>query len=199
MVAALLLYVKKGEELDSFDDSIRESQEEKRRGADKAAELLGQVKSTLRLEPTSPKQGITASAKTSSTLNAAVAVESTVHDTSIEATEVEAAEVEIVEVESDGRKRKRSIQPPSAERTIVEVTGKDGKDFIGCRVAKFFDVDLYFGTVSRFMPSEYVEEKVDIWAIEYDDGDKEDFDASELQEHLALYDVQQGKDPNQSL
>jgi hypothetical protein len=79
MVAALLLYVKKGEELDSFDDSIRESQEEKRRGADKAAELLGQVKSTLRLEPTSPKQGITASAKTSSTLNAAVAVESTVH------------------------------------------------------------------------------------------------------------------------
>lgn len=197
--AALLLYVKKGEELDSFDDSIRESQEEKRRGADKAAELLGQVKSTLRLEPTSPKQGITASAKTSSTLNAAVAVESTVHDTSIEATEVEAAEVEIVEVESDGRKRKRSIQPPSAERTIVKVTGKDGKDFIGCRVAKFFDVDLYFGTVSRFMPSEYVEEKVDVWAIEYDDGDKEDFDASELQEHLALYDVQQGKDPNQSL
>lgn len=200
--AALLLYVKIGEEKDSEDDTIRESQEEKRRGAKKAAERLGEELSILRPVPTTPVKDLTTSAE--DIFNAAVAVGSTGREEmsqtvksshmNIPDTLDVSVDEEAVGVEAAGEKRERNLRMPSPPNSRVQKKRKVGEDLIGSRVAKFFDKELYFGTVAKFLPAEMVEEKVDVWVIEYDDGDVEDFDASELKKHSALYKRRQGED-----
>ncbi|KAI2512714.1 CAS/CSE protein [Fragilaria crotonensis] len=56
----------------------------------------------------------------------------------------------------------------------------DPSQVINRRVAKYFDGQIYFGTVRSFDPSE------GFWKIDYDDGDEEEFDTNELQVHLRL-------------
>jgi len=202
IAAALLLYVKIGEEKDSEDDTIRESQEEKRRGAKKAAERLCEELSILRPVPTTPVKDLTTSAE--DIFNAAVAVGSTGREEMSQTVKSShmnipdpldvSVDEEAVGVEAAGEKRERNLRMPSPPNSRVQKKRKVGEDLIGSRVAKFFDKELYFGTVAKFLPAEMVEEKVDVWVIEYDDGDVEDFDASELKKHSALYKRRQGED-----
>ena len=50
--------------------------------------------------------------------------------------------------------------------------------YVGCRVAKYFKTELYFGTISIYN---------DYYRVVYDDGDEEDLDEEDLHEALELY------------
>ena len=50
---------------------------------------------------------------------------------------------------------------------------------INSYVAKKFDDKLYIGLITNY--------KGDLWHVEYDDGDEEDFDAIEVQMGIQLY------------
>ena len=52
-------------------------------------------------------------------------------------------------------------------------------DYINSYVAKKFDDKLYIGLITNY--------KGDLWHVEYDDGDEEDFDAIENQMGIQLY------------
>lgn len=58
-------------------------------------------------------------------------------------------------------------------------------DFVGQRVAKYFDGELYFGSITNAFPDTEAECGLYFHA-KYDDGDSEDYDKSELLESLAL-------------
>jgi hypothetical protein len=63
----------------------------------------------------------------------------------------------------------------------------DPNDYIQLRIAKYFDKDLYYGTITEFSPSTENEEKIDLWRGKYDDGDEEDYEEKELMRLLKLY------------
>lgn len=65
-------------------------------------------------------------------------------------------------------------------------------DFIGRRVAKYFDEVLFFGTVDYIHKDE--EDDSQLWHVHYDDGDEEDFDYDQLKEALLLHEEMQAKD-----
>lgn len=52
------------------------------------------------------------------------------------------------------------------------------------RVAKFFDGKLYLGTVTGYR------NKKKVWTVNYDDGDREEFNAEDLKLYLELYAMQ---------
>ena len=53
-------------------------------------------------------------------------------------------------------------------------------------MAKFFKSELYYGTVSEYLPPMEADE-YPLWKIKYDDGDGEDWDRDELLEGIRLY------------
>jgi hypothetical protein len=53
--------------------------------------------------------------------------------------------------------------------------------YVGRRVGKYFDDVLYYGTVSKWDPAAVVDDRIDLWLVEYDDGDSEDYEEDELQ------------------
>ena len=60
--------------------------------------------------------------------------------------------------------------------------GKEkGESYVGQRIAKDFDGDIYYGTVSKYFPKDR------LWKIDYDDGDKEELDHEELLFALDLH------------
>ena len=56
-------------------------------------------------------------------------------------------------------------------------------NFIQRRVAKDFNGEIYFGTVTAYDDSD----NPPFWKIEYDDGDKEEYDKNDLLMGLKLY------------
>jgi hypothetical protein len=86
---------------------------------------------------------------------------------------------------TDG-KRGRKVEIPSHW---------DPKDFLGRRIAKYFERDLYFGTVDHITNEEDAGEE-EWWHILYDDGDEEDLDYLQLKEALILYEEHYKEDPN---
>ena len=52
-------------------------------------------------------------------------------------------------------------------------------DYINSYVAKKFDDEFYIGLITNY--------NGDLWHVEYDDGDEEDFDAIEVQRGIQLY------------
>ena len=62
----------------------------------------------------------------------------------------------------------------------------DPKTFYkGKKVAKMFENEIYFGTVTRYRP------RFRFWVVEYDDGDDEEFDKNDLMNALNLYESNQ--------
>ncbi|GAX09523.1 hypothetical protein FisN_16Lh216 [Fistulifera solaris] len=53
--------------------------------------------------------------------------------------------------------------------------------YVGRRVGKHFKDGLFYGTVSKWFPAAVVDNKVDLWLVDYDDGDTEDYEEDELQ------------------
>ena len=51
--------------------------------------------------------------------------------------------------------------------------------FINTYIAKKFDDGVFFGLVTNY--------KDDLWHVEYNDGDEEDFDVTELKKGKKLY------------
>ena len=52
-------------------------------------------------------------------------------------------------------------------------------DFINTYVAKMFDDGVFFGQVTNY--------KDDLWHVEYNDGDEEDFDVTKLKKGIQVY------------
>ena len=53
--------------------------------------------------------------------------------------------------------------------------------YVNRRVGKFFEGSIYFGSVSHF------DLKAKLWQIDYDDGDEEEFDKTEILTHINIY------------
>ena len=69
----------------------------------------------------------------------------------------------------------------------------EAKKYIGARVAKLFDGDLYFGSITQY------NEKTQFWHVVYDDDDEEDYDPKDLEEAGQLYRKERKRDdPNKS-
>lgn len=98
-------------------------------------------------------------------------------------------------------KRKASSDPPTAPRNkkprddVEELPIDKNKmledpyAYLGRRVAKFFDDDLYFGKVKSYVHSKLDDDEEDtpLWRIVYDDGDKEEYDVDDMVEFVGLY------------
>ena len=54
------------------------------------------------------------------------------------------------------------------------------RSYVGLGIAKFFDRKLYTGTITGWDPAAIVDDKVDLWRVEYDDGDAEDLEEEEM-------------------
>jgi hypothetical protein len=81
------------------------------------------------------------------------------------------------------RTSKRSRGAPATRKDTISNTVQDPTACLGRRVAKYFDEDLYFGTVKNVR----TDEKGPMWFIQYDDGDNEEFEEDELLQHMSLY------------
>jgi hypothetical protein len=62
---------------------------------------------------------------------------------------------------------------------------KEPRAYLGRRVAKFFDAELFLGTVAGYQKAK------SFWKIEYDDGDKEEFDVLDMVEYMSGYEKHQ--------
>ena len=72
---------------------------------------------------------------------------------------------------------------------------KPKKAYVGDRVAKRFDDEVYFGTVNEFWYDS--DDELELWRIVYDDDDTEDLPEDEFLEVLALYEKKKAGDPKQ--
>ena len=86
---------------------------------------------------------------------------------------------------TDSDSAKEKDKSKSAAKPTKGVTNKH----IDARIAKQFDAGLFFGTITKHYP------KHDVWFVEYDDGDEEEYDADELDAALRLYKKKSSKDP----
>ena len=87
---------------------------------------------------------------------------------------------------SRGKKRKVPSEGGSAvkkEKTKV-VSAEPTRAFINTRIAKDFDGDIYFGTITECDSSE---NSSPLWHVKYEDGDEEDFDRKDLKKVQRLY------------
>lgn len=79
------------------------------------------------------------------------------------------------------RKPKVKETTPKTKKVKVPDPASDPQYFVNRRVGKFFENVIYFGIVSGYDTNE------ELWQIDYDDGDEEEFDKDELAHHLRLY------------
>jgi len=85
-------------------------------------------------------------------------------------------------------KKRQDYDDDEGDDGDFQDTGKDnGSVFLDQRVAKFFDSDLFYGTITGFCPKEKTADKIALWTVTYDDGDKEDYERHELQELRKAY------------
>ena len=87
---------------------------------------------------------------------------------------------------------KKGTRAPS--NTKKESSKEDKQPYLNRRVAKEFDGSIYFGMVQSFTDAKDNAEGIDLWGIEYDDGDAEDFEEDELMNGFVLYRKHQTKD-----
>lgn len=88
---------------------------------------------------------------------------------------------------------KKTTKRQAAEEADPETPHK--RSYIGRRVAKYFGKELYFGTIASWDPAAIVDDKLDLWRVEYDDGDSEDFELFEVEEGQKLYQQEKKRDP----
>lgn len=81
----------------------------------------------------------------------------------------------------------------AAEEADPEAPRK--RAYVGQRVAKYFGKKLYFGTISGWDPAAMVDDKLDLWKVDYDDGDFEDYEEFEVKQALKRYEQEKKRDP----
>ena len=65
---------------------------------------------------------------------------------------------------------------------VIKITKtRQSLDFIGVKVAKYFDGKLYQGEVIEY------DEEYEYWKVKYDDGDEEEYERHELEELIQLF------------
>jgi len=86
-----------------------------------------------------------------------------------------------------GKKRAQKDNAPDC------VDPSEAIKYIGARVAKNFDGEIYFGSVTQY------NEKTQFWHVIYDDNDEEDYDSNDMEEAGILYRKERkGDDPKKS-
>lgn len=86
------------------------------------------------------------------------------------------------------RKRKNPFESPKKPKTKIPNPKKDPRAILGKRVAKYFDRNLFFGTVKNIVDDVVDEDANEVWwHILYDDDDEEDMDAQQVRTGLKLY------------
>jgi hypothetical protein len=72
------------------------------------------------------------------------------------------------------------------KRKLARPDDVDATSFVNRRIAKFFDDDLYYGTITSYAssPGEKFDE---LWHVLFDDGDEEDYEYYEVQRILGTY------------
>jgi hypothetical protein len=63
----------------------------------------------------------------------------------------------------------------------------EAENFLKSRLAKDFDGTFYNGIVKRFIPPHENDEGVNLWLVEYDDGDSEDLEKDEMVDCILQY------------
>jgi len=88
--------------------------------------------------------------------------------------------------------RKDNPATPSMARTknSNKYTASSGPSLVNKRIAKFFDKQLYFGTITNYNTQQK------FWCIHYDDGDYEEMEFKDLNACLKLYDKNMANDTN---
>lgn len=85
---------------------------------------------------------------------------------------------------------------PRKKAKIPTGLAKPETEYEGDRVAKYFDKDLYFGTVGEHWYDSDDEEN--LWRINYDDGDQEDLAKVDFIKALKLYEREMRNDPQRN-
>lgn len=80
------------------------------------------------------------------------------------------------------RGKKRKMNKDASEK-------KESDSFMKRRIAKYFDKDLFFGTITSFDPNEK------LWKVIFDDDDQEEYNLDELNQLFKLYEEQSSHDP----
>jgi hypothetical protein len=75
-------------------------------------------------------------------------------------------------------KGKKRAQKDDAPESVVPL---EAVKYIGSRVAKRFDGEVYFGSITQY------NEKTQFWHVVYDDNDEEDYDPNDMEEAGILY------------
>jgi pantothenate kinase type III len=84
-------------------------------------------------------------------------------------------------------KKAKAEDASAGKKRIVK---RRRKSYLLRRVAKYFDDELYFGTIDEF----YRPDDLDLWHVTYDDGDQEDLELGEMLTSLQEYNAHKGKD-----
>lgn len=103
--------------------------------------------------------------------------------------------------DGDGSSQQQSakkMKPTDSTGTPAPAAEVDPQSYVGRRVAKYFDVVLYYGSVREYTPPDLNDESVDLWNILYDDGDNEDLERKELDECFDLYRRNETGDPEKN-
>jgi hypothetical protein len=96
---------------------------------------------------------------------------------------------------NEPRKKARTTETPSLDEQSALA---NPMEYLNLRIAKCFENGVwYFGTVTKFTPRALTaedEETTPLWKVNYDDGDREEFDAADLVTHLTEYEFNKNSD-----
>ena len=88
------------------------------------------------------------------------------------------------------------MKSPRRSAKRIKTEPRDGDQFVGRRVAKYFfdeglngELTKFFGTITRY--DTFSNDDLECWRIEYDDGDSEDMERKELLHAIALEEKQE--------
>jgi len=101
-------------------------------------------------------------------------------------------------LESLSPKKKKRYSPLENEPKFKDSSFKKEKkrpnpdSYIRKRIAKNFDGNIYFGTITEYKKEDSMDEG--FWHVLYDDNDEEEFDANDLSMALDLYASSKGED-----
>jgi pantothenate kinase type III len=187
---ALMLYAQTGEKLRRPpSEATALKLTEKRAKAETAAKLVEDKSHIVKAAASANRTRVNAAPK-SRPISAAVAA--AISNLTPDAT-AESKLKAVPKAATPAAAQKRKKGSPAASANKSPPRKKEKKDpesyYINKRIAKDFDGNIFFGTVSKYVS------KAKYWAIDYDDGDEEEFDESEVQQHLKIYAEHRDSDP----
>jgi hypothetical protein len=202
--AALVLYGRAGEKLRRQPTkSTVVKITEKRDKAEAAAKVMEDKSPTVKAAASVNRAKVTAapvSRPLSTSITPAAFKLKTVPNAAAHVVAVPAAAAQTKKAASPAPtiQKRKAASPAKATATSAKKSPpkkkekKDPFSYCNKRVAKFFQGNVFFGTISRYV------DKAKYWAIDYDDGDEEEFDETEVQRHMKLYEEHKDSDPGRN-